>query len=203
MSPTVEQIEAAIAVTDDPLWSAYLRMAFTTGARRSQILGVHWEDISADQQNAIFKRSVTAADGEVEVKGTKSDRNYIVALDPATIGALKMLREYQQERADAVGGDLGPWVFTFNPTSSTYMNPGTIKHWWSRCVNDAAPALDDITPHQLRHFMASFLLAQGVPLLTVANRLCHADATVTLRVYGHFIPGDDGPAAELIGAIGG
>ena len=43
----------------------------------------------------------------------------------------------------------------------------------------------------VRHFYASVLLAAGESVVTVANRLGHANPTVTLNVYGHLIEGQD------------
>jgi integrase len=44
-----------------------------------------------------------------------------------------------------------------------------------------APArLDD-----LRHIHATTLLPEGVPVHVVANRLGHADPSITVRVYAH------------------
>jgi len=56
--------------------------------------------------------------------------------------------------------------------------------------------LDRVRFHDLRHFMATTMLAGGVPLRTVSGRLGHANAT--LGVYAHFIEATDGEAAELM-----
>jgi len=45
--------------------------------------------------------------------------------------------------------------------------------------------------HDLRHFMATQMLAHGVAVVTVSQRLGHARASTTLNVYGHCIPGAD------------
>ncbi|SPM32365.1 Site-specific recombinase XerD, partial [Mycobacterium rhizamassiliense] len=39
--------------------------------------------------------------------------------------------------------------------------------------------------HDLRHVCASWLLSEGVPLITVAAHLGHEDAATTARIYGH------------------
>src|SRR6266516_30355 len=50
-------------------------------------------------------------------------------------------------------------------------------------------ALAEISIHGLRHTHASILLRHGVPLIDVAERLELANPTITLRVYGHVLPG--------------
>jgi len=43
------------------------------------------------------------------------------------------------------------------------------------------------TPYSLRHFFASMLISQNVDLKTIQERMGHADAAMTLNVYGHLI----------------
>lgn len=50
--------------------------------------------------------------------------------------------------------------------------------------------------HDLRHSHASGLIASGLSVKAVSARLGHADVAVTLRVYAHLMPGDDGRLAE-------
>ena len=45
--------------------------------------------------------------------------------------------------------------------------------------------------HDLRHHYASVLLSAGVSVKAVQTNLGHASATVTLNVYGHFMPDDE------------
>ena len=47
-------------------------------------------------------------------------------------------------------------------------------------------------------FMATQMLAHGVAVVTVSQRLGHARASTTLNVYGHCIPGADRDAAHFI-----
>jgi integrase len=52
--------------------------------------------------------------------------------------------------------------------------------------------------HDLRHFMATEMLAAGVAIPIVAARLSHARASTTLNVYAHAVPGGDLAAAETL-----
>jgi len=54
--------------------------------------------------------------------------------------------------------------------------------------------------HDLRHLHATALLGAGVPVNTVAERLGHASARMTLDVYGHAIGAHDRLAADVVGA---
>jgi integrase len=61
-----------------------------------------------------------------------------------------------------------------------------------------AAGLPHFRLHDLRHFMATEMLAAGVPLATVSQRLNHARISTTVNVYTHAIPAWDRPAAEKL-----
>jgi integrase len=55
--------------------------------------------------------------------------------------------------------------------------------------------------HDLRHTHATLLLADGVPVKVVSERLGHASATITLTVYEHVHPGMGREAADRFAAL--
>ena len=68
---------------------------------------------------------------------------------------------------------------------------------WHR--HRVAVGLEHLRFHDLRHLHATTLLAAGVPVNTVADRMGHASARMTLDVYGHAIPAHDRMAADVVG----
>jgi integrase len=59
--------------------------------------------------------------------------------------------------------------------------------------------LEGLRPYDLRHVHASLLLARGVSLRTISERLGHADPGFTLSTYAHLVPGTQEAAAVAIG----
>jgi site-specific recombinase XerC len=57
--------------------------------------------------------------------------------------------------------------------------------------------IQGVSLHSLRHTHASELLSSGVPIPTVAKRLGHANANVTLSIYAHAIEADELAAAKI------
>jgi integrase len=51
--------------------------------------------------------------------------------------------------------------------------------------------------HSLRHFSASMLLSQQVPITVVSQRLGHANTQITLDVYFRAMKTDEATAAKL------
>ena len=58
--------------------------------------------------------------------------------------------------------------------------------------------LTHINPHSLRHTMASNLINKGVDIVTVSNRLGHAQTSTTLNVYSHIVNKADEKASEAV-----
>ena len=55
--------------------------------------------------------------------------------------------------------------------------------------------------HDLRHFSATQSIASGHDVRTVASRLGHADASMTMRVYAHAVAGRDHLVAGTMAAV--
>lgn len=55
--------------------------------------------------------------------------------------------------------------------------------------------------HDLRHTHATLMLAKGVPVTVVSERLGHASPVITLQVYAHVLPGSQRDAAELFASL--
>jgi integrase len=52
---------------------------------------------------------------------------------------------------------------------------------------------DTFSFHDLRHYLASLLIASGADIKTVQPRMRHASATTTLDTYGHLWPEPTNP----------
>lgn len=65
----------------------------------------------------------------------------------------------------------------------------------------AAAKVKPITLHGLRHTCASLLLAAGVPLNVVQQRLGHKRIEITLDIYGHVLPGQQRDAARRLSSL--
>ena len=61
--------------------------------------------------------------------------------------------------------------------------------------------LPTIRLHDLRHTHAALLLADGVPVKVVSERLGNANATITLTIYQHVHPGMGREAADRFAAL--
>jgi integrase len=198
--PTPGQVAVLLewAKREDPPLFCYLRLAVSTGARRSQLLALRWGDIDEERAAISFTRALTEGPDGPELCSTKTHRTYRVELDDESFHVLLAHRSRAKALARDVGADLMSGAFLFSS------GPDGVKPWlpnWltkrfiaARC----AAGLPHFRLHDLRHFMATQMLAAGVPIATVSQRLSHARASTTLNVYAHSVPGGDRMAAETL-----
>ena len=91
------------------------------------------------------------------------------------------------------------FVFSELVDGATPWRPNWVTKQFIAARRDAR--LPHFRLHDLRHFMATQMLAAGVPIATVSQRLSHARTSTTLNVYAHAVPGGDRHAAETLATI--
>jgi integrase len=184
-----------------PALFCYFRLAAITGARRSQLLALRWRDVDWRGAAIAFTRGLAVGPRGLELRSTKNNRTYRVELDAETLIALRMHRSEAVKDARDAGLELVEDAFVFSGRAD-----GSSPRLPNRTTKDfvaarRAAGLAHFRLHDLRHFMASQMLAAGIPLPTVSHRLSHARASTTLNVYAHSVPGGDRLAAETLAAI--
>lgn len=191
----------ADVVTHDPELYVYLRLAVSTGARRSQLCGLQWRDAELSSGGLTFARAVVDGPDGIVVKGTKTNRTYRVTIDGSTLAVLQAHHERMTARADVCGVALrnDGFVFSYAPDAAAPWRPDVTSHRWRRARDRVG--LEGVRLHDLRHFMATTMLTAGVPVSVVAGRLGHARAATTLNVYSHFVDTGDKVAADVLQKI--
>ncbi|HUV51642.1 MAG TPA: tyrosine-type recombinase/integrase [Dehalococcoidia bacterium] len=76
------------------------------------------------------------------------------------------------------------WLFPGNDPTRPYSESGLDNRFASLCKK---AKVKPIKPHQLRHYLASYLLKKGVNLKVVSQILGHASPSVTANVYWHLL----------------
>lgn len=173
-----------------------LRLAAVAGARRSEIAALRWDDLVGDRLRidssvAVVRQGSRTSPQEPELVDdiTKTANRRVLTLDEGTVAMWGALR--------ASYVDAGEWVFgRFQPA-----NPDRIGWWWGRARRLAG--IDSTWRlHDLRHWSATEAIGSGHDIRTVAGRLGHANAAMTLRVYAHVLErADQAVAATLASAL--
>jgi integrase len=175
------------SVDNDRLRGCWWLLA-NTGMRRGEVLGLRWEDVDFDAGTLRIVRTLITTD--VQRKGSPgmawgasktAKGRRTVALDPATVTALRAHRTRQVEERLAMGGDYQDLVVC--QLDGTPIHPKTISYQFGKAVR--AAKLPPIRLHDLRHTHATLALKAGIHPRVVQERLGHANVSITLDTYSH------------------
>jgi Phage integrase family len=108
-------------------------------------------------------------------------------------GVVRAHRRRGETRARLAGLGLrsDSYVFSRDPSGGRPWRPDSTSRAFRHLCHDAG--LDQLRLHDVRHFVATRLLASGVDVRTVSGRLGHSLASTTLNVYAAFVPDADPP----------
>jgi integrase len=186
---------------EDPTLALYLRISAVTGARRGQVCALRWSAIDVDAGEIRFTRALAKVPGGVVEKGTKTGARYPVAIDPTTVQLLRDHRRRQAEASLAVGARAGKnaYLFATDPAGTQPWHPDGASQRFATVRK--ALGLEHVRLHDLRHWMATQLLAEGFDVVTLAGRGGWSNTATPLEVYAHFQPARDRAAADRLAQV--
>ena len=161
------------------LFAAYQLIALR-GLRRGEACGLRWADLDLDAGLAYITPQVQHVAGKLTACSLKTPASRrVVALDPATIAALRMHRRAQQFEAEARGIVLSGYVFT--APDGGPLCPEYLTRTFNTLVADSG--LPPVRLHDLRHGAATLMLLAGADLKTIADQLGHSSIVLTADTY--------------------
>jgi len=143
--------------------TAVLEMMFATGMRVSELCH-------------LSKDSVDLVEGRVRVYG-KGSKERIIQIGNAD--TLKILRQYQEDFA----GTIQSSEFFFLNNRGTRLTEQSVRQMLDQIAKHAGVA-EKVTPHMLRHTVATLLLEAGVDIRYIQQFLGHSSISIT-EIYTH------------------
>ena len=178
------------AIAHFPRWAPWVLCALRTGLRMAELIALQWGDIDWLGRFVVVQRNI--------VKGVattpKSHQRRRVDLSAQLLESLLAWRRTQRERWLKKGQDLPVWVFPSR--EGTALEERNVRYVFTRMLEKAE--LRQIRVHDLRHSFATLLLQAGAPITYVSQQLGHADASITLRVYAHYLPDASRKEVDLL-----
>ena len=160
-------------------YQALIMLALDSGARRSEILALTWNDIDFDTNVLTINKSLDVIKGQFIEKTTKnnSSTRQLVLTDKT----ISILKAYQEEIKKT-----NTWKAEnklFLAKSGKPMYPTTCGKIFQKVA--VKYGLPKINFHSLRHSSASLQIALGVHTKLIQERLGHSSMTVTTSIYSH------------------
>lgn len=167
-------------------------LALSTGMRCGEVCALRRRDVKPASRSLYVGGNVFETDGGGIERSpvTKNGRTRSVQI---TVNELETIRRFISKQS-ASGGLFTPDTALVS-VDGAFLRPTTLSRAFSR-LRDELKLPKACTFHSLRHTHATWVLANGIDLKTLSERLGHADEATTLRLYAHLMPGRDAAAAQ-------
>jgi integrase len=195
-----DQITQLIATTEGTMFFIPVLLAVTTGMRRGEIMGLKWDDIDLNTGCLTLRRAVIQIGEKLMFKApkTQGSRRTIV-LPKAAIAGLKAHKEQQDAEKRLFGEGYQKNDLVCAMPDGQPIPPDDISNKFRWIVKRAG--LPYMRFHDLRHTSATILIASGVPVKVVSERLGHCNTSITQDIYTHVLPNMQQQAADVMDAL--
>ncbi len=149
----------ATGESDHPYLNCMVLIAITTGARKSEILGLAWRDIDLAKGRAVLIK-------------TKNKERRALTLVPLVVDELKKLKKVRVLGVNS--------VFVYPSTGRVSLN--RFEAAWKAAKKEAG--VTDFRFHDLRHTAASYMAMNGATTSEIAAVLGHKTLQMVKR-YSH------------------
>jgi integrase len=181
--------------TTEP-WRTIFHTLIWTGIRRSELLGLQWNDLDLDMALMTIRRSLVRLQNGTYVTEEPKTSSGTRTLDlaPSTCLMLKEHRANHEQAIDLLGIPFSEANLVFGHPDGTPRTPSTVTQQFRRIASRAG--LPGVRLHDLRHTHASLMLQQGTDIKTISTRLGHSSVAFTMDTYAHLLPGMQKAAME-------
>ncbi len=164
-------------------------LAFRTGMRMGEILGLKWSDINWNAKNIRVERSFKKG----RITNTKTNRIRLVDTSDQLNIELKALHTTRKREALKTGRAIVEFIFHRHGNP---MSQSSLTNIFKRILRRAG--IRDIRFHDIRHTYASLLLSNGESPVYVKEQMGHSSISITVDTYGHLIPGSNREAVNRL-----
>ena len=186
-------------VHDERLYAAWL-LFVTTGMRRGEVAGLRWESVDLEANRLSVTRTLISVQNVMTISTPKTDKGRRqIALDPATVAALRAHRIRQSEERLQWGAAWEDNGLVFCWENGKAIHPDRLSQQFHRYIK--CLGLPRIRLHDLRHTYATLALRAGVPAKIVSERLGHSTISITLDTYSHVLPDMQEEAAAKVAKL--
>lgn len=194
-----QEVQLFLKATQDSRYSIVFHMALVTGMRQGELLGLRWKDVDLEQGHLTISQTLSH-DGKTFLLGGKTKSSLRKILLPAsTVAKLKKHRAVVLKEKLSQGEEYQDNDLVMCTPSGTPINPANVRRSLNALIKKAA--VPKIRFRDLRHTHATLLLAKGVNVKVISERLGHSNIKITLDTYSHVLPTMQEDAVNKIAEI--
>ncbi|MCC5894876.1 MAG: site-specific integrase [Alkalibacterium sp.] len=160
-----------------------MMIAFHTGLRRGEVLGLTWDNISFEHQTLTVEKIIVMKGKEWTIGTPKTQASYrTINIGKQLIDVLKKHRKRQLENKLFYGQHYTENNFICTKENGKLTTPHSIKHYGDKARRESGI---DFSFHSFRHTHATLLLENGAIDKAIQERLGHARIGTTMDTYSH------------------
>ncbi len=169
-------------------YTAFL-LALRTGMRKSEILGLRWKNVDLDNGIIYVVETIHELYGQHakyigDPKSEASRRR--IYIDDELVAHLREHKERQGELAD----------YLITSRNGNPVHPRNLTNSMQDVI--ATEGLPRLRFHDLRHTHVSLMLAAGVDIKSLQERLGHSRIETMFNIYSHLIPTRQAEIANVV-----
>ena len=178
---TPEEFSQFMDVVDSEIWYVFFAFLWVTGVRIGEAQGIMYRDIDFKNNRVVICKSIyTKQKGKSYViNPTKTKKTRIIELPGDFV---ELLKPYFERGTKIDGWTADKFLFGFDRP----LPNSTIDRARNKYIELAGVKI--ISSHGFRHSHATYLLANGIDIKSVSQRLGHKDVHETLNTYVHVLP---------------
>jgi integrase len=183
-TPTAAQLRSLTAAAVGTMWEIPTLLATTTGARRAEVLGLHWSRVDLERGRVRVDETLQRVDGELAFVPPKTDRaRREIPLPAFAVERLRAHKTDQARRRLMLGVEWSDHDLVCERGDGAPVDPDSFTHAFARIAK--ATGLEGVRLHDCRHGVATALAKQGVPAYVTSKVLGHSSVHFTANVYQH------------------
>jgi integrase len=167
------------------------RLAVGTGARRGELAALKFTDLAG----RVLTIARAASMEQIGPTKTRQTRRITLGTTTATLWR-SLVDDWTARLPD--GGSLGEWLFSPDPDHRRRLTTSHLAHSFLTLRTQAG--IPNVTLHQLRHSVATFLVDRG-EILKAQQGLGHRDASTTLWNDARAMPLEDADVADALDVL--
>ena len=159
------------------------------GCRPGEALALKWSDLEDDYHTARIQRSLERTpDGWNEKAPKTAGSRRTISLTDSTAAILKRYAKIQKAHMMAHRDRYQDHDYVFANTNGQPMDKHNLVRRYFKPALEKAGLPNTVRLYDLRHTVATQLLKANINPKIVAERLGHANITMTLNTYSHVLP---------------
>lgn len=173
--------------SNDDRWDALFTVGLAMGLRVGEVLALQWSEIDFENRTLRINGSLQRLNHKLVIVPPKTKKSArVLSIPKVLLDKLREHRTRQLKERLAAGTNWQDNNFVFCTSIGTPIEPRNVRRKLDAIMKDKNMRYFRL--HDLRHFFASLLLAQGVELKIVSELLGHSSIQITGDIYTHIIP---------------